>query len=344
MNKTSIRCLISTIACSSSLFFAASVASAHESAQEMAQAANTLLAALDDAEKAKAVFAWDSEERQNWHFIPKDRNGLTLKDMSNEQRHLAYVLLSTGMSHVGYQKALTIMSLEQVLHELENNSPTRDTVKYYFSIFGTPGNDNTWGWRVEGHHLSLNFTIIKGKKVSATPTFFGANPGIIQGDHRRAGLRTLGKEEDLGRELFASLNPEQMKQAVIEAEAPNDVLTPIVPKVEPLANTGILYTDLNDEQKLQLEKVIDIYVSRIRPELAESDWKKIRDAGINNVRFAWAGPGEIGAPHYYRVQGPTFVMEWANVQNGANHPHSVWRDFDNDFGADLLRKHLAEEH
>jgi hypothetical protein len=344
MNKTSFRCLISAIACSSSLLLAVSVARDHESAQEMAQAANTFVAALDEAGKAKAVFAWDSEERQNWHFIPKERNGLTLKDMGNDQRHLAYALLSTGMSHAGYRKALTIMSLEQVLHELENNSPTRDTLKYYFSIFGTPGNDNTWGWRVEGHHLSLNFTIIQGKKISATPTFFGANPGIIKGDHRRAGLRTLGREEDLGRELLTSLNADQMKKAVIEGAAPEDVLTPIVAKVEPLADAGILYTELNDDQKVQLVKLIDIYVSRNRPELAEADWKKIRDAGINNVRFAWAGSAEKGAPHYYRAQGPTFIMEWVNVQNGANHPHSVWRDFDNDFGADLLRKHLAEEH
>lgn len=143
---------------------------------------------------------------------------------------------------------------------------------------------------------------------------------------------------------MTSLDADQMKKVMLEGAAPEDVVTPIVAKVEPLAAAGIPYTDLNDDQKAQLEKLIDIYVSRNRPELAEADWKKIRDAGINNVRFAWSGSAEKGAPHYYRAQGPTFIMEWVNVQNGANHPHSVWRDFDNDFGADLLRQHLAEEH
>lgn len=310
----------------------------------MAEAATTFLGALDDEAKSKAVFAWDSEERKNWHFIPKERNGLMLKEMTDEQKHLAYALLSSGMSHAGYQKALTIMSLEQVLHELENNSPKRDTVKYHVSIFGTPGNKSTWGWRVEGHHLSLNFTIIKGQRISATPTFFGANPGIIKGDHRRAGLRTLGKEEDLGRELLLALNERQQQKAIIADEAPGDILTEVISKVGPLEDKGIQFTELNGKQQKQLETLIDVYVSRNRPQLAKADWKKIRNAGLNNVRFAWAGASEKGAPHYYRVQGPTFVMEWANVQNGANHPHCVWRDFGSDFGADLMRKHLKEEH
>ena len=321
-----------------------STSRAHEGVQAMVEAANTWLGSLDKAAKAKAVFAWDSEERQNWHFIPRDRLGLSLKEMTPEQGHLAYSLLSTGMSHAGYQKALTIMSLEQVLFELENNSPTRDTTKYYFSIFGSPSVDGTWGWRMEGHHLSLNFTIIKGKKISATPTFFGANPGVIKGDHRRAGLRTLGLEEDLARKLVDALTDEQKKQAVIEEKAPRDILTAAEKKVTPLDDKGVLYADLDAAQKQQLEALINEYVTRCRPDIANEDWRKIRAAGLDKVRFAWAGPTEKGAPHYYRVQGPTFVMEFANTQNGANHPHSVWRDFENDFGAELLRKHLAEEH
>lgn len=344
MINNPIRSLVAAAVLTSAQFVVPLTAHAHESAVAMSEAATTFLGALDDEGKSKAVFAWDSEERKNWHFIPKERKGLQLKHMTNEQKHLAYALLSTGLSHAGYQKALTIMSLEQVLHELEDNSPTRDTVKYYFSIFGEPGDQNTWGWRVEGHHLSLNFTIIKGRKISATPTFFGANPGIIKGEHRRAGLRTLGKEEDLARELLLALNKTQKEKAIIAADAPGDILTKVIAKVEPLENKGIPFTELNGKQQKQLESLIDVYVSRNRPQLAREDWKKIRNAGLNNVRFAWAGSTEKGAPHYYRVQGPTFVMEWANVQNGANHPHCVWRDFENDFGADVLRRHLKEAH
>ena len=310
----------------------------------MTDAANAFVGALDKDAKAKVEFAWDSEERKNWHFIPKERNGLKISEMTPEQRHLAYSLLSTGMSHSGYQKALMIMSLEQVLFELENSNPTRDTSKYHFSVFGKPSAEGTWGWRVEGHHLSLNFTIIKGKKVSTTPSFFGANPGIIKGEHRRAGLRTLGDEEDLARELVTSLAPDQRSKAIIGSEAPADVLTAAKQKVEPLDDGGISHADLTSAQKKQLEEVINQYVSRSRPIVAQDDWKKIREAGMDKVRFAWAGPVEKGAPHYYRVQGPTFVMEWANTQNGGNHPHCVWREFENDFGAGLLGSHLEESH
>lgn len=332
---------VAALTCAVSL---GTAAKAHEGAQAMAEAAATWLGALDAEGRAKAVFSWDSEERGNWHFIPRERKGLSLNEMTPEQSHLAYALLSTGMSHSGYGKTLTIMSLEQVLHELENNSPTRDPGKYYFSIFGTPSTDGTWGWRMEGHHVSLNFTIIKGSKVSATPSFFGANPGIIKGDHRRAGLRTLGREEDLGRSLVQSLNPQQKEQAIIGTEAPGDILTAAEQKVGPLEDKGVRYADLHEAQQEQLKSLLREYLDRCRPELAENDWNKIRDAGLHSIRFAWAGPTEPGAPHYYRLQGPTFLMEFANVQNGANHPHCVWRDFDNDFGADLLRRHLAEEH
>jgi len=157
-------------------------------------------------------------------------------------------------------------------------------------------------------------------------------------------LRTLGTEEDLARTLLNSLNDDQKKAAIIGDKAPRDILTSAERKVTPLEDKGVAYGDLNSDQKKQLQKLIDEYVTRHRPDVAADDWGKIKDAGLNTIKFAWSGAMEVGAPHYYRVQGPTFLVEWANTQNGANHPHAVWRDFNGDFGADILAKHLAEEH
>ena len=198
--------------------------SAHDVVKEMAAAADAWLASLSDEQRAKATFEFKDEERENWHYIPKERNGVSLKDMRTDQRQLAHALLSTGMSHSGYVKAVTIMSLERILWELENKSPNRDSEKYHVSVFGKPSADKTWGWRVEGHHLSVNFTIIGGKIVTSTPSFFGANPGVVKAGSRK-GLRALGREEDLGRALVTSLNDAQKKKAIIMDKAPREILT-----------------------------------------------------------------------------------------------------------------------
>ncbi len=317
--------------------------SAHDVVKEMAAAADAWLASLSDEQRAKATFEFKDEERENWHYIPKERNGVSLKDMRTDQRQLAHALLSTGMSHSGYVKAVTIMSLERILWELENKSPNRDSEKYHVSVFGKPSADKTWGWRVEGHHLSVNFTIIGGKIVTSTPSFFGANPGVVKAGSRK-GLRALGREEDLGRALVTSLNDAQKKKAIIMDKAPREILTGGQRKVGPLEAVGVPASELNADQKKQLRKLIEEYVNRHRPALAEADLKKIEDTGFDSILFAWAGPTEVGKGHYYRVQGKTFVMEFANTQNGANHPHASWRDFENDFGLDLLREHYKKAH
>ena len=317
-------------------------ASAHPASAEMSVAAQAFLAALTPDQQRKALFELKDNERQNWHYIPKERKGLPLKELQPAQLDLAHAFISSGLSQKGYIKAATIMSLEQVLYELEQQrGPTRDPLLYYLSIFGKPAPDGTWAWRVEGHHLSLNFTIIEGRTVSATPSFFGSNPGEIK-EGPRKGLRVLGNEEDLGRQLVKSLDASQKALGIYTNVAPREILTTNAHQVTPLKIDGLPAAKMTAAQKAILRNLIEEYAYRTRPDVAGEDMKKIQDAGFDKVHFAWAGGLERGEGHYYCVQGPTFMMEYDNTQNNNNHIHTVWRDFQNDFGEDLLRKHYRD--
>lgn len=323
---------------------------AHEVvAQQMVDAAHAFLSALSPESKAKAVFKFDEDERLNWHFVPKERNGLPLKEMTQEQRLLAHALLNAGLSSSGYIKAASIMSLEEVLYGIEGADPARreavrarrDPEKYFVSIFGEPSMKGTWGWRFEGHHLSLNFAVRDGALLRVTPTFYGSNPGkLLSGP--RAGLRILGAEEDLGRALAQSLDAKQWKTALVSETAYKDILTGAEREIKPLTPDGLSDASLNPAQKAALEKLIREHLFRTRPEVAEGIWKEIQQSGP--IHFAWAGSREPGQPHYYRIQGKTFLVEYDNTQNNANHIHVVWRDFDGDFGRDLLREHVKTAH
>ncbi len=315
---------------------------AHGVADEMAGAAKNLVAALSDEQRGKAVFDLTNDERFNWHFIPKERKGLPIKEMTSEQRALAHALLSSGLSHRGYLKAATIMSLEQILRDMEKGKgPVRDPERYFFSIFGTP-ESHTWGWRVEGHHLSLNFTV-SGDDVAVTPSFMGTNPAEVR-EGPRKGLRVLGVEEDLARDLVKSLNEEQRKVALYTNTAPSDIITAADRKAHSLDPKGIALSALNKSQKEALFSIIKEFVFRARPEVAEKEFASIHQVSGSKIFFAWAGSMERGAGHYYRVQGPDFLLEYDNTQNNANHVHAVWRDLKNDFGQDLLRQHYDEAH
>ena len=311
---------------------------AHTPAEEMTTAANRLLASLTPDQRAKVEYSFKGKERTDWQFIPMDRTGLALKEMKPHQRHLAMVLMQSAFSHRGSAKALNIMMLEQILHEMENNSPKRDPSLYHFYIFGEPSTKKTWGWRIEGHHLSVSLTIVDGHHVVGTPSFYGANPGkVMQGPHQ--GLRVLAAEEDLGRELVQSFDAQQKKIAVFSETAPADVINGPGRKAAVLEPQGLSAAEMTKEQRQQMMKIVREYVHNLRPELAREDMKKIREAGVREIHFAWAGGLEPGKAHYYRIQGPTFVMEYDNTQNDANHIHCVWRDMQNDFGEDLLKKH-----
>ncbi|MEO6787752.1 MAG: DUF3500 domain-containing protein [Chthoniobacteraceae bacterium] len=323
----------------------ASSAFAHDASVEMAKAANAFLSSLTPEQKAHATFPFESDakgERVNWHFIPRVRKGLPLKDMTDAQRTLARALLKTGLSDDGYKKAETIQSLENILREMEKDTTgKRDPLKYYVSVFGTPG-EKVWAWRWEGHHQSFNYTSVGDATPSVTPSFFGTNPGEVrEGPHK--GLRVLGTEEDLGRSLVKSLSEEQRKTAVVLTEAPKEIFND--PKrPNPTKPEGIPASKMTAEQQATLVKIIKLYLFRVRTDVAAEEFAKIEKAGIGNVYFEWAGGFELGQPHYYRVQNTAFVLEYDNTQNNANHVHSIWRDFANDFGGDLLKRHVSEGH
>lgn len=315
---------------------------AHGVSEDMMEAAQAFLAALPDEKRAKAVFELKNEERFNWHFIPKERKGLSIKEMDPHQKALAHALLSSGMSHRGYFKANAIMSMEQILHDMENKNPRRDPEGYFVSIFGKPESHGNWAWRFEGHHLALNFTVA-GHDVSVTPSFMGTNPGEVR-EGTRKGLRVLGREEDLARELVKSLNAEQKKVAIFTDKAPADIITGADRKARVLEPKGIAKAKLNETQQQLLTSLIEEYLYRARPEVADAEMREVEAAGGEQIHFAWAGSTEPKEGHYYRVQGLTFLLEYDNTQNNANHVHAVWRDLKNDFGEDILRKHYDESH
>jgi hypothetical protein len=269
-----------------------------------------------------------------------ERNGLQLKDMTEPQRKLAHELLKTGLSARGYTTYTQIMQLENILKVVENgNGPTRDPEGYRFSVFGTPAAKGTWGWRVEFHHISLHFDVVDGAAISSTPSFAGANPAEVK-DGPQKGQRTLGTLEDTARALVTALDEPQRKTAIFTNVALNDIVTGNALDIKPLSPEGIKASAMTAAQRDQLMKILDAYAGLMAPDIAADRMAKVKKAGIENIAFAWAGAIERGQKHYYRLQGPTFLIEFDNTQNDGNHVHSVWRDFNGDFGRDLLRDHL----
>jgi hypothetical protein len=331
-------------------------AAAKPSSATMAKAATKFLESLTPEQRRQATFAFEGAERTHWNFIPTElfpRNGLTIKQMNESQRRLAHELLKAGLSQRGYMTATQIMELENVLATIESapraaapqpaqgGTPVfaRDPERYFFSIFGTPSTRNTWGYRVEGHHMSLHFTVVGGTLVAGAPTFFGTNPAEVRVGPK-TGTRLLGPVEDAARVLVESLDSSQRGKAVIDTIAPNDIVTAAKVKIDPLSPAGIPASDLTGSQRALLIKLIGVYTGYMAEDIAADRLARIEKAGWDRVAFAWAGSLERGKKHYYRVQGPTFLIEYDNTQNDANHVHSVWRDFNGDFGEDLLREHV----
>ncbi len=312
-------------------------------AELMPAAARNFLASLTPTQREKVVFPFAADERYNWHYIPRARRGLPLAEMTPAQKHLAHALLAARLSHSGYMKAENVMSLEDVLRELEHGTgPVRDPELYYFSIFGTGAPAGVWGYRVEGHHLSLNFTVAGGR-VSATPDFFGANPAKVR-DGPRKGFRALAAEEDVGRQLVESLDPAQRAEAVVNAAAYPDILTGASRKAALAGQAnGLPAAKMDPKQRAILTALVEVYASDFPEPLASARLEQAKRAG-NDLWFAWAGSITPGEPHYYRIQCPEFLVEFDNTQNHANHIHSVWRDFHGDWGEDLLAAHYNASH
>jgi len=321
----------------------ASTVASQRSATAMSSAASKWLASLSPEQRDRAVFPFDSEERMRWHYVPNEtfpRKGLTIKDMTESQRALAHELLKTGLSARGYLTATSIMELEKVLRAIEGGvRMARDHEAYLFSVFGTPGDKQAWGWRFEGHHLSVRFDVVGAKMTASSPAFFGANPAEVR-DGPQKGTRVLGAEEDAGRALLDSLDATERAAAILPIEAPGDILTTTKVTVDPLSPIGIKASALTKPQRELLMSLIDVYAGLMAADVAAERMDRLKKAGLENIAFAWAGETEKGKKHYYRLQGPTFLVEYDNTQNDGNHIHSVWRDFNGDFGRDLLREHL----
>lgn len=301
----------------------------------MTKAAEAFLGTLDPAQRAAATAPFDVEDHREWTYLPGPRPGMALAEMSDEQRAAALDLLETGCSPSGFQTARGIVELDEILR-----GPAR-AWQYWLRVLGRPG-EAPWGWRIGGHHLGVHVTVV-GDAIAVTPNFFGAEPAVVlDGPHR--GLRTLPGEEEVARALLASLDPGRREIAVVDATAPADILT----RHDPVADAGVLpaglaYADMLGEQRDLLRRLIRVYVDRVVAEVGGSAWQEV-EAGLPAVRFSWAGPDQPGQGHYYAVAGETFLLEYDNTQDNANHIHTVWRDLRHDWGEDLLAAHYAEAH
>lgn len=322
----------------------------HSAGVDMTRSAQQFVERLSQEQRAVTVLDFATPERVQWHFVPKEqRKGLQIKDMDGSQRETAHQLLRSALSQVGYDKAVKIMALESILYELEKQrggGPVRDAERYFFTLFGAPSAEGTWGLSVEGHHLSLNFVVDQGQVVSSTPAFFGSNPAVVKSRVAGAlpeGTRVLALEETAAFELVNALTEEQRRTALIAEKAPREIRAAgeVQPPTEPAA--GIAAGQLDNAQQQLLRKLVEAYLENMPDEVRKARAEKIMQAGPDKVRFAWAGAVQPGVGHYYRVQGPTFLIEFVNTQpdsagNPANHIHCVWRDMQGDFALPLAER------
>jgi len=305
---------------------------------DMVSSVSAFLNGLSADQRTTANYSFDDQERLNWHFIPRSRNGLSINDMSDSQRELARQVLATFLSARGYQKVSQIRSLESVLAEIEVNGRfVRDPDAYFFTVFGEPSLNGTWAFRFEGHHIALNWTFVEGSGIASSPQFFGSNPAEVRSGPR-AGLRVLAAEEDLARQLAVSLDASQRDQAVLSVEVPRDIFTAAEVEIEPFESTGIAYGNLNSAQQLNLMNLIE-EVANAQPDAVTAARMAQVRSGRDAIRVTWIGGTGNADAHYWRVQGEDFLIEYDKTQNNANHIHLVWRDFNGDFGRDLIRLH-----
>ncbi|MGJ8633890.1 MAG: DUF3500 domain-containing protein [Luteolibacter sp.] len=311
-------------------------------ATEMATAATAFLTSLDKTQITKAHIPFVSEERENWGYVPRARNGLPLSELTAPQHALVNDLLKSALSETGLHKTNTIIALEALLREIEKRPALRDPGAYFTTIFGNPAPTGTWGWRFEGHHISLNYTIVDGKPASLTPSFFAANPAEVTTPGNLKGTRLLAAEEDLARALAITLM-ENGKEIIYSEKPPREILTGQKRKATQLKPVGVPASEMTPAQQQALFTLIAEFAERHRKELSNATMEKIK-ADLGNLRFAWTGSLEPKKPFYYRIQSTTFLVEVANVQNSGNHIHAVWRDTENDFAHDVLADHIKIEH
>lgn len=318
-------------------------------AAEITAAARSWLDGLEAGQRAQATFPFETGERFVWAFTPGTREGLALRDMLPEQRDAAHAIVRASLSERSAGEVASIIALETVLGGLERAAGRggwlrRDPDLYWFAVFGEPDDRAPWSWRIGGHHIAVHVTIAGGEVIGSTPSFLGANPAVVPGGPR-SGFRALAGEEAVARELLAALSGSERQIAVVDDRAPSEILTGNAARTDARdVPIGVRYGQLGASGRAGLEALIGHYVGRVRTEVAAAEWGRIVEAGLDAISFAWAGSDEPGFGHYYAVRGPRFVIEYDNTQNDANHIHAVWRDLENDWGEDLLARHLATAH
>jgi hypothetical protein len=315
-------------------------------AGEITAVVRAWLDGLDDGQRVQATFPFDTRERFVWAYTPGTREGLALRDMRPDQREAAHAIVRVSLSNRTAGEVASVIALESVLGEVERAAgrggwQRRDPELYWFGVFGEPDPRTPWSWRVGGHHVAVHITVADGEVLGTTPSFLGANPAVVPSGPQR-GFRALAGEEGFARSLLSNMTPAERTAAIVSDRAPAEILTENAPRADATnVPRGVRHADLQRLQQADLERLIRLYVDRVRPDVADWQWRRIVADGLGEVTFAWAGSEEPGRGHYYAIRGPRFLIEYDNTQNGANHIHAVWRDLDNDWGEDLLRAHLA---
>jgi hypothetical protein len=324
-------------------------------AADMAQAATRLIDSLSAAQKARALYSEDHYERLYWNYAPMQYRGLPLGEMEPPQQAMTFDLLATGLSEDGADRARQIANLEVVLGEMEAAAGTgvfpRDPGGYYLRIFGTPGSD-AWSWSLNGHHIFAAFTLVQGRAIASTPNFLGSNPAVVPHGYEGAGTGVLWDTDERARELLGSLDKHQRTRAIVSDLAPLDIYTLNSPILvdgpgSVLPPSGLSAGDMNAGQRDRLWDLVAGYVNRLRPELAAPILEGLKADDFGRFDFSWAGGDQPGQGRYFRIhrlQPGSFLIEQDNVQNEANHIHSVMRDLDEDFGVNLLRHHYETAH
>lgn len=305
--------------------------------------ARSFLQSLSDNQRSKIVFPFDEMNRYEWHYLPGSmfsRRGISVIDLEQSQKNLLFQFMQSFLSKEGFTRTKDIMDLEHILKLLEPENPHRIPENYFIAVYGEPEAADTWGWKFSGHHIALNFTVVKDRMAFA-PFFFGANPGEVK-EGEKKGLRLLKAEEDLGFALVNSLSPQQKQKAIYQLNAFTDIVTTNAQQVAPIQPVGIFARDFTLAQKAVLNQLIVTYLLSMPKALADKRLKRISAEDMDAISFGWAGATHAGKPHYYRIQGKSFLIEFDNTQNNANHIHTVWRDFNGDFGLDLLKEHYHE--
>ena len=318
-------------------------------AQDITTEANRLIKLLNSGQRSRTLLPFDTSERYNFHFVPlNDRKGISMNELNTVQQQQVFTLLRTSLSNAAVKKITAVMQLEILLKELEQRPRDdyfRDPGKYFLTIFGTPSDSGIWGWRFEGHHISFNFSAHKNLLLSGTPSFLGSNPAIVQSGPQK-NKEILKEETTAGFELLHGLSETELKKAIINTTAPSEIITGAARKAMIEQAAGVRYTELSTKAQLLFLRLLEVYLDRYKKELSGKMLQDIKNAGMENLRFAWAGNPQrgIGKPCYYRIHGPTIIIEYDNTQNNANHIHTVIRDLKNDFGEDALLEHYRNGH